>query len=1172
MKALRRCLLGCLSFAFSVGMVFAPRAMHGQGITTGNITGNVVDAQGAVVSGATISAKDVARGAVITTTSRANGTFSFSDIPIGTYNIHVTAGGFQPLDLTGVLVTVGNTANLNTLKLSVGTAVTSVMVHDANQVQLNTVNAQVSTVFTPVELEQLPLANSFDTVALLAPGTARTLQNSFSNSNGPGFSSNGQRGRANNFEIDGQSNNDNSVAGPAIFFGNQDALSGIQVITNQFGAQYGRNMGSVVNYQTKSGTNQFHGSVFEFYTGSWLSALSQQYKSPVFGFCPPGVSPSTGCTPVTNPRLVDNRWGATLGGPILRDRLWFFGSGYWVHTYTGVIPSSSGSLFTPTPAGLSTLAGLYPGAPSVSVLKNFGPYSIATGNPTPVNSQASTVPVTLPNGTTASIPVAPITRTVAAPYTDREYSGRLDWQPDNNDRLFGRFYYQQNLAAGLGSSTNIAQGAWYTVPDTNYLVGGNWTHTFSPRWVSSLTYGFQEEKLDFEGGGEPTCTVTNLTACTANLAFNGSESDLGFGEQTNLPQGRTVKVNQIQDNVTFSTGHNTILFGGEVDMQNSPNIFLPDYNGAYAYASLNNFVNDSGAFVTLANGNPVIPFKENDLFLYFEDDWKPMDTLTLNMGLRWERYGMAINELHKSTLAQQTGPNPFWDTSLPLSLTTQPSIPTPEKNFEPRLGFNWNPEIMSRRLSVQGGFAINFDPIFYNPFLNVATAAPDVFAASYSSTGPALPSNGVFTGAAVRAAQLPNLPTGGDPGYDSISSVSPNFHNPYTESYRLGVQYQITPTSLAVVSYNGNHQVGNFQNINANPNLAPVAAAFPNFVSPSSLCSTPNTPGTYDPTGGLQPAARPDCSRSIVNTTTNTAFALYNGLQLQFQKRTANGFTFVANYTYSRTIDNASEIYSTFGGGNTLAYAQNPLNIDQGERALSGISLTHVAAIDLVYELPFFANQSNWKSKLLGGFTTSAIWTANSGEPYTPVQPSLFLNPVTGNVETSFCDLGFENAEIGADNCRMVLSNPKAPLSSVAYNAGGGTYYQYGTGAQQGTTPVPVNPSSVRWIVDNQNEALTLGNPYPGVSRNILRGDMFNELDASVYKQTQLPHGVTLTIQMNVYNVTNYNFLNVPNPYLGAYSATGTQGFLTNSFNSSAGTTYSSQGNRQVQLEGHVTF
>lgn len=291
MKALRRCLLGCLSFAFSVGLVFAPRAMHGQGITTGNITGNVVDAQGAVVSGATISAKDVARGAVITTTSRANGTFSFSDIPIGTYNIHVTAGGFQPLDLTGVLVTVGNTANLNTLKLSVGTAVTSVMVHDANQVQLNTVNAQVSTVFTPVELEQLPLANSFDTVALLAPGTARTLQNSFSNSNGPGFSSNGQRGRANNFEIDGQSNNDNSVAGPAIFFGNQDALSGIQVITNQFGAQYGRNMGSVVNYQTKSGTNDFHGSVFEFYTGSWLSALSQQYKSPVFGFCPPGVSP-----------------------------------------------------------------------------------------------------------------------------------------------------------------------------------------------------------------------------------------------------------------------------------------------------------------------------------------------------------------------------------------------------------------------------------------------------------------------------------------------------------------------------------------------------------------------------------------------------------------------------------------------------------------------------------------------------------------------------------------------------------------------------------------------------------------------------------------------------------------------------------------------------------------
>lgn len=1165
MKSRMRYMALCLLIA---GVFVSPYRAHAQGITTGNIAGNVLDPQGAVVSGATLTATETSKGSVVTTQSRPNGTFSFPDVPTGTYNIHVEATGFEGYDLTGILVTVGNTSNLHSITLHVGAAIQTVTVQDANQVELDTSNAQVSTVFGTVELQQLPLANSFDTVALLAPGTARTLMNNFSNANGPGFSSNGQRGRANNFEVDGQSNNDNSIAGPAVFFGNQDALSGIQVITNQFGAQYGRNMGSVINYQTQNGTNAFHGSAFEFYTGSWGSSLSQQYKSPVFGFCPPGAKSTTAnpCSPIVNPKLVDNRFGATLGGPVLRNKLWFFGSGYWVRTNTGLLPSTSGSQLTPTPDGLTDLAAAFGSAPSVGVITNYGPYGIKTGGPAPVAALQSTLNVTTPSGGTAAIPVAPISRTVASPFRDKEYMGRLDWQPGNNDRFFARLYYQNDESYGQGGSAAVAAGGWYNIPNINYLVGANWTHTFSPRWVNSLTYGFQQEKVDFDGGALPNCLVTSLTDCTSSMAFNGTEPDFGFGYNGGLPQGRTVKVNQIQSNATFSTGRNTILFGGEFDYQNSPSIFLPNYNGLYQYASLNNLMNDTGAIVGLANGNPVIPFTEPDYFTYFEDDWKVLDTLTLNMGLRWEIYTMAINKLNQESVAQQTGPHPFWDTALPLSLTTVPHVPTPYKNFEPRLGFNWNPAAMNHKLSVQGGFAINFDPIFYNPFVNVAGNAPSVFAASFSPSGAALPPSGQFTGAAVRATQLPNLPTGGNPGFDTVVSVSPNFHNPYTESYRLGAQYQLTPTSLVMVSYNGNHQVGNFQQINSNPNLAPVAAVFPNVVNPASLCSTPGVPGTLDPTGGLQPAGRPDCSRSIVATFTNSAFALYNGLQMQFQKRTANGFTFVANYTYSRTIDNTSEAYGTGGGGNTVAFAQNPQNIDQGERALSGLSLTHVVAIDTVYELPFYRNPSTLVGKLLGGFTMSAIWTANSGEPYTAFQPSIFTNPVTGASETSFCDLGFENAQIGNDNCRLVLSNPKAPLQSVAYNAGPGNgYVSY-------NTTKPIDPASAHWIVDNESEAIARGNPYPGSSRNILRGDMFNELDASVYKQTHLAHGVIFTIQMNVYNVTNYNFTNVPNPALAAYSTSGTQGFLTNYFNNSNGTSYSSQGNRQVQLEGHIVF
>src|SRR5262249_24397849 len=142
-----------------------------------------------------------------------------------------------------------------------------------------------------------------------------THDNSFSNNNGASFSTNGQRGRSNNFEIDGQSNNDNSVAGPQVFFGNQDALSGIQVITNNFSAQYGRNMGTVVNYMTKTGTNHIDGTGFWLYEGNWGSAFLQGQKTPLFGYCAAGENPSDGCLEPTIPRFTYNIFGGTIGAP-----------------------------------------------------------------------------------------------------------------------------------------------------------------------------------------------------------------------------------------------------------------------------------------------------------------------------------------------------------------------------------------------------------------------------------------------------------------------------------------------------------------------------------------------------------------------------------------------------------------------------------------------------------------------------------------------------------------------------------------------------------------------------------------------------------------------------------------------------------------------------------------
>src|SRR5277367_5699626 len=296
--------------------VLASQCALGQGITTGSIAGTIVDQQGAVVPQAAITVLQGGTNATFKSTSSADGSFIFHDLPIGDYTLKVESGSFSPLNITNVQVDAGVTTQLGAQKLTIGAASATVTVESSAPI-LEVSQAQVTTSFDSVAIQSLPLNTNFDNLALLAPGVVQTHDAQFSNSNGVGISANGQRGRSNNFEIDGQDNNDNNVGGPQVFFGSADALSEIQVITDNFGAQYGRNMGAVVNYITKSGTNSFHGSGFEYYTGSWGSSLKNSQKSPLFGFCAPGEDPeTTGCTPVTVPRTVDNKYGGTIGGPI----------------------------------------------------------------------------------------------------------------------------------------------------------------------------------------------------------------------------------------------------------------------------------------------------------------------------------------------------------------------------------------------------------------------------------------------------------------------------------------------------------------------------------------------------------------------------------------------------------------------------------------------------------------------------------------------------------------------------------------------------------------------------------------------------------------------------------------------------------------------------------------
>ncbi len=371
-----------------VGFAGTGRLMA-QGITTGSITGTVVDPAGAVIPGATLTATNAATGVKLTTESLSNGNFAFRAVPIGTYSVDLSATGFNAGNIASVVVVAGVATDLKMVKLALSSSAQRVEVSGGTTPLLQVSESQVTTTFSAQTMANIPLNNGFDTVTEVIPGVVSAHDDSFSNSNGDQFVVNGQSSRFNNFELDGQNNNDNTIGGPQLFFGNQDAIAEIQVITNDYSAQYGRNSGAVVNYITKSGTNSFHGSAFEYYQGQFLSSYENDEKSAAFGFCAPGQAPTPECEVVQPlPRFVENRYGATLGGPVLKNRLFFFGSGYWDRQYPGASPSTSTGLI-PNAAGMTQLANTFSGNNAVAILQSSGPLAIPVGNPVSVGPVVS---------------------------------------------------------------------------------------------------------------------------------------------------------------------------------------------------------------------------------------------------------------------------------------------------------------------------------------------------------------------------------------------------------------------------------------------------------------------------------------------------------------------------------------------------------------------------------------------------------------------------------------------------------------------------------------------------------------------------------------------------------------------------------------------------------------
>jgi outer membrane receptor protein involved in Fe transport len=1036
-------------------------------------------------------------------------------VPPGAYTVTVTAASFRTLVLEKVEVAVAQETALGSLTLELGAVGQTVQVEGAAPL-IESSTAQVTTSFGAKQIADLPLSGSFDALTLFVPGVADSGDNSFSNSNGASFSSNGLRGRSNNFQIDGQSNNDNSVAGPSIFLGNQDALDEVSVITNEFGVEYGRASGSVVNYVTKSGGNTFHGSAFEYYLGDFADSHANQDS--------PG--------PV--PRYVENKFGGSFGGPIKKDKAWFFFTPYFDRIRTSGSPSNATTL-TPTPTGLTQLATAFPGNAAVAALNAIGPYSVKAGNPQPFGAPVVRV---VSNGvTSAPIEFAGVTRSVPSLFNDREFTGRVDVQITNKDRVGARYIFQQNIFTG--ATGRFSAGAWVDIPARDQQIALDWVHTFNTALSNQVRYSFSRAGFGFEGGSFPACARASISSCPTGISMQGGF--LTFGVQNNLPQGRLINNTQVQDNASLLHGRHTFKFGGEYYKQRSPNTFLPQTNGTYTFADFNAFLQNAPTQLSLTDGTPQFNFKEYDVAAYFGDDWRVRNNLTVNLGLRWEYSSQPIDLLHNITLANQAGSTPFWDPTAPTSVTTIPSVPNQYKYFGPSVGIAWKPHIFGLtgdKTVIRAGYRVTYDPSYYNIFLNVATSAPVVNAGTIvgaACSAPCLVTSG-FLGTDVRAAHLKDIPRGVNPGTRNNTRVANEFREPYTQEWTLGVQRELTSKIVLEMRYVGNHVVGNFQTVNANPALSGlVAGGFSSFI-PTGVapCTTAGAPGL---SGG-----RANCNFRNLRVRENTAFSSYNGLQNELRVQNFHGVSGGLAFTWSKTLDNSSEIFSTGAGGNSVAGAQNPFDVSRSERALSGLDFPKTASIYVIYELPFYKSQHGLVGKALGGYQINTTWRYSSGQLWTPITFPGANTP---------CQNSFDNTFFGFSTCRPFAGNPGAPVDMVGQctNAAAPD-----CGLVDFFTGAATTKSAVHWIYNDDTSAKFFGTPYGNVGRNPgVRGQNVSAVNFSLFKTTKLTERFSLRLEAQVYNLFNHRFLGVPNPLIDDFNLANGGSFGTNVLNQSGG-------------------
>ena len=1081
-------------------------------VDTGTITGTVRDSSGAAVAGANITAKNVSTGAQRSVQSGSNGQFNIPGVPAGIYDVTVTSTGFANFT-SRAEVTVGGTITVDA-QLSVSNQVTTVEVVAAGGVEVNTQTQELSQIVNTQQMAQLPslTRNPYDFIEIAGnvsngDRTAGGFDQS-TTGRGVGFSLNGQRTSGTEVLLDGVENLNLFNAN----FGEQIPLDSVQefrVLTNNFDAQYGRASGGVVNLTTKSGTNSLHGSAWEF---NRLSAYTANTFANAVTGAPKGA-------------YTRNQFGYAVGGPILKDKLFFFQSTEWLRVRSNAVLQA----YVPTPGFLALTA------------PNTRAYFAAHGSN--AFTFASTVTAGslgiagVPAGTPAFGLVnftAPSDAGGGLPQNTHRIVGRADFNMNSSTQMFFR-YALENLVDFNGGQF-ASPYSQYNVGDQAFNNSGLFSlnHSFTPAFFSSTKLSFS--RLRPSHTFDPaSLNVPELLMTAAPTTIKGIPIQLPglfsqFAGSGGEPFGGPQNIAQVGEDLSWTKGRHNIRFGGLYDYQQLNQSF-----GAYAQAvqqlgtsgptAYNNLVagrlalfqvavNPQGKFpcrrdvlgrlvqtpsctLTLPAGQPSFArsYRFHDWAAYLEDSWRVTPRFTFNFGFRYEYYGVQHNNIQSlDSNFYLGGGATFFEQVRNGSVLPAPNSPVGglwNPNYgtiAPRVGFAFD-LFGDGKTSIRGGYGISYERNFGNVTFNVIQNPPNYASVQITSSTPGVAppvvsSNnlGPFAGS---TGSVPLSPS-------SLRHVNQNIGVASTQFASMAFEHQLARNTVAAIEYSGAHGV----------HLYDIAASNPTgggqvYLGDPLLRACGST--------GAGPCyTRVNSQYSGINTRGSNGSSHYSAvnLRLQTQNLHNSGLSMVANYTWAHSTDDLSSTFSDSLGGasngiGNLGYLdpRNP-RLDWGS---SDYDIRHRLTVSPIYELPWLKNGRDWKHQIGGGWTLVGVFTVRSGVPF-----------------SIFDSISSTNASAGYGIPRYV------PTSAI-------TTFNSGTPVNGG----PNNPNNYTVLtlpVANStpfNPVLGISDfgPFPGnmTGRNAFRGLGAWNFDAAVTKSFSLTERFRLEFRAEGFNILNHH-------------------------------------------------